>query len=155
MKVFRISLFLFLAVCMALSAAETFGNPQAPHTVLIALENTRYKDRLVDTLVKKLDDGSVYITVVDHKRKELEGRDPRDYKAVFITNSGVQAKVRPWVLDWLDSVAAYDDNVLIHTTQITEWDPPVQVDSITSASKNSNIDDVTDDIVRRLRALFQ
>jgi hypothetical protein len=104
--------------------------------------------------VKKLDDGSVYLTVVDHKRKELDGLDPRDFTAVFITNSGVQAKVRPWVLDWLDSVAEYDDNVLIHTTQITEWDPPVKVDSITSASKNSNIDGITDDIVRRLRALF-
>ena len=147
-------MFLFLVVCTALSAAETFGNPQAPRTVLIALENTRYKDRLVDTLVKKLDDGSVYLTVVDHKRKELDGLDPRDFTAVFITNSGVQAKVRPWVLDWLDSVAEYDDNVLIHTTQITEWDPPVKVDSITSASKNSNIDGITDDIVRRLRALF-
>jgi hypothetical protein len=145
---------LLLLFNISLIASETFGNPSAPNKILIATENTRYKRRLIDTLIEKLDDGSVYITLVDHKRKELTGMDPRNFKAVFITNSGAQAKVRPWVVEWLNEVSSYDDNVLIHTTQITDWDPPVEVDSITSASNNSNIDDLTDDIVRRLREFF-
>jgi hypothetical protein len=145
---------LVLFVNIGLIATENFGSPQAPNRVLIATENTRYKRRLIDTLVEKLNDGSVYITVVDHKQKELQGKDPRDYSAVFITNSGAQAKVRPWVMEWLDAVSNYDENVIIHTTQITDWDPPVQVDSITSASDNSNIDRLTDDIIRRLKEKF-
>ena len=145
---------LLLLVNISLIASETFGSPSAPNKILIATESTPYKRRLIDTLIGKLDDGSTHITLVDHKRKELEGLDPRNFSAVFITNSGAQAKVRPWVMDWLKRVSSYDDNILIHTTQITEWDPPVAVDSITSASKNSNIDDLTDDIVRRLRDFF-
>lgn len=154
MKRLSLLLLLLLFIHIGLMATETFGSPQAPNKVLIATENTRYKRRMIDTLVEKLDDGSVYITVVDHKRKELEGVDPRNYSAVFITNSGAQAKVRPWVMEWLDKVSGYDENVIVHTTQITDWDPPVQVDSITSASDNSNIDSLTDDILRRLKEKF-
>jgi hypothetical protein len=142
---------------MALSligAVESFGNARAENRVLIAKENTRYKSRLIDTLIEKLDDGTVSITVADHQRGELDGLDPRDFDAVFITNSGAQAKVRPDVMRWLDANSANDDNVVLHTTQITDWDPPVQVDSITSASKNSNIDDISDDIIRRIRLFF-
>jgi len=154
MKRMSLLLLMLLFFHIGLLATETFGSPQAPNKVLIATENTRYKRRLIDTVVEKLNDGSVYITLVDHKRNQLEGEDPRDYEAVFISNSGAQAKVRPWVMEWLDSVSSYDDNVIIHTTQITDWDPPVQVDSITSASDNSNIDPLSDDIVRRIRAFF-
>lgn len=137
-----------------IGAMESYGNARAENKVLIAKENTRYKSRLIDTLIEKLDDGTVAITVVDHHRGELDGLDPRDYDAVFITNSGAQAKVRPDVMRWLEANSANDDNVVLHTTQITDWDPPVQVDSITSASKISNIDDVTDDIIRRIRLFF-
>ena len=154
MKNAWILLVVLLFVNISLIASETFGNPSAPNRILIATENTGYKRRLIDTLIEKLDDGSAHITLVDHKRKGLEGMDPRDFSAVFITNSGAQAKVRPWVVEWLNEVSRFDDNVLIHTTQITDWDPPVAVDSITSASNNSNIDNLTDDIVRRLREFF-
>ncbi len=154
MKRISLILFILLLTNIGLMASENFGSPQARNKVLIATENTRYKRRLIDALVEKLNDGSVFITVVDHKRKELEGQDPRDYSAVFITNSGAQAQVRPWVMEWLDSVSNYDENVIIHTTQITDWDPPVAVDSITSASDNSNIDSLADDIARRLRSKF-
>ena len=137
-----------------IGAVESFGNARAENRVLIAKENTRYKSRLIDTLIEKLDDGTVAITVADHQRGELDGLNPRDFDAVFITNSGAQAKVRPDVMRWLNANSANDDNVVLHTTQITDWDPPVQVDSITSASKNSNIDDISDDIIRRIRLFF-
>jgi len=147
------SALVFMALNL-IGAVESFGNARAENRVLIAKENTRYKSRLIDTLIEKLDDGTVAITVADHQRGELDGLNPRDFDAVFITNSGAQAKVRPDVMRWLNANSANDDNVVLHTTQITDWDPPVQVDSITSASKNSNIDDISDDIIRRIRLFF-
>ena len=123
-------------------------------TVLVATERTRYKRNLVEALVDKLESAGFTVNVIDHQRGELDNVDPGDYTAVFITNSGAQARVRPEVLAWLDKVRSNDDNVILHTTQITDWDPPVEVDSITSASQNSNIDDLSDDIVSRIRALM-
>jgi len=154
-KVVGVFLLLLLVIGgTAFADTKYYGNESASRKILLASESTRYKNRMIKELIEKLDDGDTYIIEVDHQRGGLDGMDPRDYTAVFISNSGAQARVRPAVMQWLNSVRDYDDNVVVHTTQITDWDPPVEVDSITSASKNSNIDDLTDDVVRRLRAFY-
>lgn len=140
-----LSLFVFTSAA-ALWAAE--------NRVLIVKEDTNYKKALVREVVEKLDDGNTEVEVIDHRRGQLDNVDPGDYDAIFITNSGVQAKVRPAVLAWLREVRDRDDNVIIHTTQINDWTPPVEVDSITSASQRSNIDSLSDDIVRRIRLFY-
>ncbi len=155
LNLFVLTMVLVALVTVAASADVTYhGNESGSQRVLIATERTRYKDRLVETLIEKLDDGQTLIAEVDHQRDGLDGIDPADYDAVFITNSGAQAMVRPAVIEWLETHRANDDNVVLHTTQITDWDPPVEVDSITSASQMRNIDDITDDVVRRLKALY-
>jgi hypothetical protein len=151
---FALVILLLSAASASVFANRSEGNPNGRYRVLIATESTAYKNQLVDALVKKLDDGNVSITVVDHMKGGLDGVDPSAYNAVFVTNSGAQAKVRPAVMSWLGSVQSKDENVILHTTQITEWDPPVEVDSITSASQRSNIDRLSDDIVRRIRLFF-
>ena len=94
------------------------------------------------------------MVVIDHQRDRLDAVNPEEYDAVYVLNSGAQARVRPVVLEWLGQVAGNDDNVILHTTQRTVWTPPVDVDSITSASRRSNIGTVTDDIVSRIKAKF-
>jgi hypothetical protein len=137
-------------------AAEMYGNSNSANKVLIAKEDTGYKKRLVRELVSRLEnEGDISITVVDHRKGGLSDVNPSDYNAVFITNSGAQAKVRPDVMVWLEIHSNNDDNVILHTTQITDWDPPVEVDSITSASQNSNIDQMSDDIMQRIRVFLQ
>lgn len=119
-------------------------------SVLIAKEDTGYKRALLDVLIQKLESEGFEVEVIDHKEGELEGVNPADYDVVYILNSGAQAQVRPEVLDWLASVAGNDDNVIVHTTKRTEWDEDLEVDSLSSASKKSNIDEVTDDILSRV-----
>lgn len=144
MKRTLIVLIAFFSVFSALSA----------QTVLIAKENTSYKKTLVKTLVEKLETDNITVTIIDHKDGELTGVDPAEYDAVYVLNSGAQAKVRPAVLTWLNSIRGKDSNVILHTTQRTVWTPEVEVDSVTSASKKSNIDEVTDDVVLRIKAFF-
>ena len=153
-KTYGIIMLLFI-MGTAFAEVKFYGNESAVRKVLIATENTRYKNRLINELIEKIDDGATYIVEVDHQRDGLDDMDPREFTAVFISNSGAQAMVRPNVMSWLESYRDYDDNVILHTTQITEWDPPVKVDSITSASKMSNIDDLTNDIVNRIRRFFE
>ncbi len=148
------TLILLLGITVYAYANRIEGNPNGRYRVLIATESTAYKNQMVDTLISKLSDGNVRITVVDHMRGGLDAMDPRDFNAVFITNSGAQAMVRPVVMNWLNRVRDFDDNVILHTTQINNWTPPVQVDSVTSASNRRNISDLTDDLVDRIRAFF-
>ncbi len=155
MKKGLLILFITIIAVVSSGASETFGNSNSSRRVLIVKEDTGYKKRLIRELVSRLEnEGDISITVVDHRKGQLSGVNPSDYNAVFITNSGAQAKVRPEVMDWLESVSGNDENVILHTTQITTWDPPVDVDSITSASKNSNIDEMSDDIIRRIRVFL-
>lgn len=152
MKKGMIILIILSAIIGISGAAEMFGSSNSSKRVLIAKEDTGYKKRLVRELVSRLEnEGDISITVVDHGKGELSGVNPSDYSAVFITNSGAQAKVRPDVMVWLERNANNDENVILHTTQITDWDPPVEVDSITSASQNSNINEISDNIVRKIR----
>lgn len=152
-------IFIVLLLLMFLTTGLAFanrieGNPNGRYRVLIATESTPYKNQLINTLIERLSDGNVMIQVVDHQRGGLANLDPRDFNAVFISNSGVQAMVRPAVMNWLNSVSAHDDNVILHTTQINNWTPPVQVDSVTSASSRGNINRLTDDLVQRIRRFF-
>ena len=136
---------LFLTA-VALSAAE--------NTLLIMKENTGYKKALIKELVAEFDNGSTEITIVDHRKEDISKINPSDYDAVFITNSGAQAKVRPNVLAWLEANGHQDENIILHTTQINDWTPPVKVDSITSASTKKNIDALVEDISVRIRKFF-
>lgn len=151
---FAIALVILVAVSVGGFATTFHGTQDSTRKVLIATEPTRYKNRMIRQLIDKLDDGQTLIVEVNHADGGLSGVDPQDYNAIFITNSGAQAMVRPWVMEWLASVAPNDENVVLHTTQITDWDPPVEVDSITSASNMRNIDSITDDIVQRLEEFF-
>lgn len=135
----------------AQEAAGPIGNPNATQRVLIAAEYTRFKEALVQELVSQLDDGNTYIRVIDHSRNELNGVDPREWSSVLITNSGAQARVRPNVVSWLESVAAYDENIVLHTTQINNWTPQVQVDSVTSASSMGDLKQIADSLLERVR----
>lgn len=132
-------------------AGGPVGNPDAARRVLIAAEYTRFKEALVEELVKQLNDGNTYIKVIDHSKDELNGVDPREWSSVLITNSGARAQVRPHVVSWLESVRAYDDNVVLHTTQINDWTPQVQVDSVTSASSMGDLQQIADSLLERVR----
>lgn len=130
------------------------GPTDAALRVLIATEPTEFKDALIREMVRLLDDGKTYVRVVNHARGGLQGVDPRHFTAVFITNSGATARVRPWVMDFLRRVADYDQNVILHTTQTTVWTPPVKVDSLTSASDMGNHRRLAAEYVQRIRRLF-
>ncbi len=141
-------LFVFMAILISIPLFA------AQHRVLIVKEDTGYKKALVQALTEELKRDGTEVVVIDHKNGELAGVDPEDYDAVFITNSGVQGRVRPDVVEWLDSVAGRDGNVILHTTQRNDWTPDVSVDSITSASQKSNISELVADIAERIRKFF-
>lgn len=145
---------LFLILVIFVFSPVFAAEDTEKNTVLIMQEKTSYKKALVKALMTELDDETTIITVVDHSRDDISDIDPSDYDAVFITNSGAQAHVRPKVMEWLKANAAQDDNVILHTTQTTNWQPKVEVDSITSASSRKNIDELVTDIAERIWKLF-
>lgn len=130
---------------------QDIGSRSALNTVVIVSESSRYKERLIEAIVDELDDGRTYIAVRNFD--DFGSINPRDYDSVLVINAGVGAEVRRDVVSWLDR-QSYDDNIVVLTTQLTDWTPQIEVDSVTTASRNRNIPDVSADLVQRVRANF-
>ena len=131
--------------------AADFGSPDADDRVLIVSEASRYKERLLEALVEQLATPTTYIAV--RSFDDFAALDAADYDGVLVINAGVGSEVRSQVVRWLDAQGS-PDNVVVLTTQISDWTPNITVDSVTTASRNRNIPEVSRDLVARVRALW-
>jgi len=116
----------------------TYGPVDAKTRILLAIESTRFKKKLLDELVEQLKDDTIYIEVTKNHKKDISKYSADDFDVTFISNSGAKAQVRPWIVEWLAENGSTPENVIVHTTQTTEWTPKIEVDSITSASVKGN-----------------
>jgi hypothetical protein len=138
MRRILVAFLLVLSLTVSLWALSgEYGSPSASGRILIAYEPTRFKNNLVSDMISILEERGFFITVVDHQAGGLGNLSAADFDAVFITNSGATAMVRVEVVDWLVENGTTPDNVYVHTTQITEWEPQIEVDGVTSASYNN------------------
>ena len=130
---------LVMLVCVLYVSAQD-KTQTSNSQVLLALENTRFKKSLIDQIKKLLEEKKYDVKIVDHSKKQLDSIKPSDYDVIFITNSGVNSKVRPWVLNWLEKYKGQTEPVIVHTTQKFDWEVKLDVDALTSASKKGDID---------------
>ncbi len=117
--------------------------------VLLAMENTKFKKALMEEMKIQLEKRSLEVTLVEDHKKNLKNFKASDYDYVFITNSGVNSKVRPWVVEWLDKNSG-SKNILLHTTKIKKWEEKVSVDAVSSASDTKIAADLAEEYIKLL-----
>lgn len=120
---------LLLATLVSLPLAA-----QSKGTILIASENTGFKKALVAELETLFSSEGYTVVKATHSKGWGDRFRASDYAAVFITNSGVNSKVRPWVTEWIAKNRDAKTYILLHTTQIRDWKVETDVDAVTSAS---------------------
>lgn len=106
--------------------------------VLVALEETPYKEALTTELVKLLEDDEFTVVLEKDHETNLTSYSAEDYDVIFITNSGVKSMVRPWVVEWLETNSEYESQIILHTTKTKKWSEKVSVDAVSSASNKKN-----------------
>ena len=131
---------------------QNVGSSGASRRVVIVSEWSRYKASLIETLTEEFDDGETNIAVRNFG--DFSDLDARDFDAVIVINAGVGSEVRRPVVDWLNRQNP-DDNIVVLTTQISDWTPQIEVDSVTSASRNRNIPDVSRELVEIARSYYR
>ena len=131
---------------------QNVGSDGASRRVAIVSEWSRYKAALIESLTEELDDGETSIAVRNFN--DFSGLDAREFDAVIVINAGVGSEVRRPVVDWL-SRQNPDDNIVVLTTQISDWTPQIEVDSVTSASRNRNIPDVSRELAEIARSYYR
>lgn len=147
---------MFLLTASAASALQPVEHEDAgvrgARRVLIVSEWSRYKERLIDYLIDQFDDGATYIAV--RSFTVFGSLDATEWDAVIVINAGVGSVVREPVTQWLDQQKPNDDNIVVLTTQIVDWTPQIDVDSVTAASAFGNIASIGGELVQRARSFF-
>ena len=92
------------------------------------------------------------VTVAQHTSKGLDAK-AADFDAIFISNSGANSRVRPWIVEWLAANKAHQGKILLHTTQTRDWKVQADVDAVTSASSQDRVDDLAARYVQRLKEM--
>ena len=146
----RLSLFILLLTLLALPPNAQETEPTAGSRVLIAMEQTPFKKKLVDKMEKLLGEKNKQVTVVKDSEKEISQFKAADYDLIFITNSGVWSKVRPWITEWIDANKADSAKILLHTTKKLKWQEDVYVDAVSSASSKKKADTLAEEYVSKL-----
>ena len=144
---------LFLLCIILLAAAVSYGQEVEKPRVLLAFEKTLFKTQLIDAMKKELEQAGCEVTVIEHSKKGLVA-SADDYDAIFITNSGVNSKVRPWITEWLDGSRDHKDRILLHTTQTRDWKVLAEVDAVTSASSRKNVNALAAEYTERLKKII-
>jgi hypothetical protein len=134
---------------MVFLAATVLAQDASKKRVLLAWEKTDFKQALVDEMERGLTQQGCEVTKVLHSKRGLEVK-AADFDAVFITNSGVNSKIRPWITEWLAANKAQAGRILLHTTQTRDWEVIADVDAVTSASSKSGVKALAADYVARI-----
>lgn len=127
-------------VILILGLAVSLWAQTAKPKVLVAIEPTEFKTALAKEIVAKLEKESLEVVLVEEHKKEIEKHSAANYDAVFISNSGVSSKVRPWIAKWIENNSEHKDKIILHTTKTRDWTEQVTgVDMVSSASKKSDV----------------
>jgi len=129
----------FLTILLVSSLCSLPLAAQGKGSILLASEKTRFKDALITELESLFTLSGYMVQKAQHTKGGLDAYKASDYAAVFITNSGVYSKVRPWVTAWIEKNRASGAYILLHTTQIKDWKVEATVDAVTSASTNDGV----------------
>ncbi len=122
--------------------------------IVLAYENTRFKRDLIAAMREQLESDGFEVKVVDHKKGGLDTLDLQIYRAVFISNSGVNSKVRPWVVEWIKK-AESQIKILLHTTQRDDWEVQTTVDAVTSASNRRMTREFAEEYAEMIKQLAE
>ena len=145
-----------LAFCgCAAKAVKTteWGDLKADQRVLIATQRSEFKEAVVARIVEDLEKDLCYVKVIDLKKLKIDSAS--DYDAVVVVNTCKAWRLSGGASKFVKAFPDKDKVVLLTTAGGEDWKPKsVEVDAITSASKEQKTDPVADEISRRVRKIL-
>jgi menaquinone-dependent protoporphyrinogen IX oxidase len=143
-----------LAGCASQVEVIERGDRDCGKRVLIATQQSAFKDAVVAGIVEKLGKDSCYVKVIDLKK--LAGESIAHYDALVIVTTCKMWRLNRHVRKFFKHLPEKDEGKIILLTTIAQkYDSKMgQVDAITSASKMEQAGVVAESIVGKVRALL-
>ena len=134
---------------------RTIGTIGMERRVLIATQESQFKESVVNKVIEELEGDEVYIEVVD--LKALSQKPPERYEAVVILNEYQFFRLNHHVREYLKNADEEEKKRIILIT--TAGSPHrmrevTEVDAISSASKPERADTVSETILQKVHTLF-
>jgi hypothetical protein len=140
--------------CAAKAVKTTeWGELKADRRVLIATQRSEFKEAVVLRVVEDLEKDPCYVKVIDLKK--LKDEPATDYDAIVVVNTCKAWRLTGGASKFVKAFPDKDRVVLLTTAGGEDWKPKsVEVDAITSASKEQKADPVAEEIVSRVRKIL-
>jgi hypothetical protein len=147
-----ISLVVWGCASQPVKTVET-GHPAATHNkILIATQNTKFKQALVSEIYDELKRNYINLKIVDVKN--LKSQSAGEFSAVVILSKSMAGRPDPRVETFIDGYPQKDKFIVLTTGIAGGWKPDKPgVDAITSASAMDKRDQIARAIVNKVLAL--
>jgi uncharacterized membrane protein len=155
-RLLLIFLSLVLWGCASPPVETTQSGPVAvsKKRVLIATQNSKFKQAVVSEIRNALNNNSFYIKVVDIKNLRYQGT--REFSAVVIINRALAGRPDPRVESYIDNEPQKNKIIILTTGILDAWKPDTEgVDAMTSASVISKSDKIAQKVVSKVLALVE
>ncbi len=153
-------LIMLIGICISGCAARplvtsTIGATDSKNRLLIASQDSEFKDAVVSKVVEDFKKERVLIEIID--LANLSKKRSKEYEAIVILNDYKFFRINRHVREFLKSVNEYDRKKVVLLT--TAGSPSLMVkgtdvDAISSASKNANADSVSEMIIRKVNTIL-
>lgn len=159
-KVFNSLLILFLGFNLSVFASDVTGYKDASKAVkkkvLMAIQESQFKKAVILKVKESLQEDGCFVKTIS--LKGLSGESADNYQAIIIVNTCWAWRLNGHVRKFLKNTS--DDErkkiVLFTTANSKSWRPKLTgVDAITSASKMSEVEHITNSIINRVRILLE
>jgi uncharacterized membrane protein len=155
-RLLLIFLSLVLWGCASPPVETTQSGPVAvsKKRVLIATQNSKFKQAVVSEIRNALNNNSFYIKVVDIKNLRYQGT--REFSAVVIINRALAGRPDPRVESYIDNEPQKNKIIILTTGILDAWKPDTEgVDAMTSASVISKSDKIAQKVVSKVLTLVE
>ena len=130
------------------------GNPNATLKVLIASQGSEFKNNLLENILQKLDNDTIYLSVIDCT--SLQKENASEWNAIIIIHTTKAHKIPRYVSRFLGSLPDFSNIVLISTSGggdevITEF----EIDAISTASRMSETSNIADRAFAKVERILQ
>lgn len=135
----------------AVDTAYTGDPITAGKRVLIASQNSKFKQALVSEIIDTLQTNAYFIRVIDVKKLKVESAT--DYNAIVILNRCIAGRPDPRVETFIDNAFPKHRIIVLTTGRLESWKPEAKgVDAITSASNLKESSIIAQKIVNKVLA---
>ena len=130
------------------------GNPNATLKVLIATQGSEFKNNLLENILQKLDNDTIYLSVIDCT--SLQKENASEWNAIIIIHTTKAHKIPRYVSRFLGSLQDFSNIVLISTSGggdevITEF----EIDAISTASRMSDTRNIAAHAIAKVERILQ